>query len=138
MTAFDPLRTLGRESYVWGMILFAMALAAATTPLPQLRNHGLLVSEDYPYEAAKKGEQGKVTIALDISSAGGHATGCHIVESSGSALLDATTCRLTLRRAMFVGAVGASDPLSCTWTASVMWSPARITLTENRDNIVCK
>ena len=120
------------------MILLAMALAAATTQLPQLRNHGLFVSEDYPYEAAQKGEQGKVTFALDISSAGGHATACHRVESSGSFLLDAATCRLTLCRTIFVGATEPAVALACTWTASVAWSPTRIALTEERENVICK
>lgn len=56
---------------------------------------GRIGPRDYPRAAA--GHQGAVTAHLEISVTG-IVTGCSITRSSGSAVLDATTCRLIRER----------------------------------------
>jgi len=55
---------------------------------------------DYPAEAMRLGQQGTVGFDLDIS-ADGRVTQCHVMSSSGSELLDLTTCQIMLSRARF-------------------------------------
>jgi TonB family protein len=62
-----------------------------------------LTNDDYPVAALRAGEQGWVGIAFDIS-ARGTAGGCTVIETSGSARLDADTCTLFMRRARFLPA----------------------------------
>ena len=57
-------------------------------------------SGDYPPEAFNRGEQGTVGFELDVSLEG-RATQCHIMASSGSEVLDLTTCGIMLARARF-------------------------------------
>jgi TonB family protein len=59
-----------------------------------------LSDADYPIQALRLNQQGTVGFDLDISPEG-RATQCHIVSSSGSELLDLTTCRIMLERARF-------------------------------------
>jgi TonB family protein len=72
--------------------------AVPTVPLPRLINPA-----DYPAAALKAGEQGNVRVRLDIGT-DGRVTGCTITESSRSAILDATTCRILRSRARFTPA----------------------------------
>jgi TonB family protein len=64
-----------------------------------------ITDADYPFAALRAGESGIVRFRLDISVEG-RVMGCTITASSGSALLDSTTCRLLRRRALFAPAVG--------------------------------
>ncbi|WP_447727674.1 energy transducer TonB [Sphingomonas koreensis] len=57
--------------------------------------------DDYPPEALQAGEQGNVAIQFAISEAG-RVTGCEVTESSGSASLDAVSCRAVRERAAFL------------------------------------
>ena len=59
---------------------------------------GLVRYDDYPAEALKKGEQGTVIVLLTVNERGAVA-GCVVETSSGSATLDAQTCRVLSERA---------------------------------------
>lgn len=61
---------------------------------------GRISDHDYPGSAREAREQGttRTRIAVDAK---GHATGCTVLRSSGSATLDTTTCRLVLKRFRF-------------------------------------
>ena len=61
---------------------------------------GLFSTDDYPSRALRNEEQGTVRARLTIDSRG-RVSGCTITQSSGSAELDSTTCRLLERRARF-------------------------------------
>ncbi len=61
---------------------------------------GLVTADDYPAEALKNDEQGTVRFQLDVGR-DGKPTGCTVVESSGSKILDDATCRLIVDRARF-------------------------------------
>lgn len=74
------------------------------TPRPARADLGALVTpDDYPAEAAEKGEEGAVGFRLEVA-ANGRVTSCTITQSSGSASLDSTTCRLMQTRARFTPA----------------------------------
>lgn len=62
--------------------------------------HLLFSSDDYPSAAVRAGEEGAVGFQLDVGRNGAVAA-CRIVASSGSAVLDSTTCRLLTMRARF-------------------------------------
>ena len=67
---------------------------------------------DYPEAAARAGQQGTVAWELAVD-AGGGVTGCTVTAGSGSAALDAETCRLLMGRARFLPArdgSGAPEP----------------------------
>jgi len=58
---------------------------------------GRLKDSDYPDQAAEAGSGGTVSVRYYVE-VDGRVTGCRITHSSGSALLDATTCRLIEKR----------------------------------------
>lgn len=62
---------------------------------------------DYPAAALAVGDQGRVKIALAVN-AGGAATSCTVLESSGSALLDDGTCDVAIKNAQFVAATDST------------------------------
>lgn len=68
---------------------------------------GDIRDRDYPREARDAGIQGDLTTRYVISP-NGRITDCRIVRSSGSALLDATTCRLVMERFRYSPARDAS------------------------------
>ncbi len=57
-------------------------------------------SKDYPKAALRAEETGTTGFRLDVSRKG-KATACTVTFSSGSAVLDAATCSVLLRRARF-------------------------------------
>jgi len=62
-----------------------------------------ITTEDYPSAALRQGMQGVVVISAMIG-ADGKVQSCVVAQSSGSQLLDDTTCRLYTRRARFTPA----------------------------------
>jgi periplasmic protein TonB len=61
---------------------------------------------DYPSRAARNEERGTVLYAL-VVGIDGRASACSIRVSSGSAVLDAETCKIAMRRARFNPATDA-------------------------------
>lgn len=72
----------------------------ATGPVPRSKPQTWFSDDDYPSSAARDNAQGVTGFRLDIG-ADGRVTGCTVTASSGSAILDDTTCRLAPRRARF-------------------------------------
>ncbi len=68
---------------------------------------GDIRDRDYPREARDAGIQGDLTTRYVIG-ADGRITDCRVVKSSGSALLDSTTCRLVMERFRYRPARDAS------------------------------
>ena len=58
---------------------------------------GRIKDSDYPREAAEQGATGTVSVRYRVEL-DGHVTGCVITRSSGSPILDETTCRLIEQR----------------------------------------
>jgi len=61
---------------------------------------GQIGNSDYPPQAADRGAQGTVRTEITVAP-NGRISGCQVIRSSGDPDLDATTCRLILRRFRF-------------------------------------
>ena len=91
------------------LLVLPLIVAASRHPAPDLSsrakgNLAALISDgDYPESAIAAEEQGIVSFALDVAR-DGHVTGCAIEASSGSAALDAATCRIMTTRGRFIPA----------------------------------
>ena len=68
---------------------------------------GALRNSDYPRVALRNGIEGSVTVRYTVLG-DGRVSGCAILETSGSAELDSTTCRLIERRFRYRPALDAS------------------------------
>jgi len=78
--------------------------------------------EDYPVEARRASQQGRVSVAVRIDKEG-HPYKCWVVTSSGSKTLDDTTCSLVMTRASFSPARDPSGkPIEWTYTVSTRWT----------------
>lgn len=81
-------------------------------------------ADAYPPEAKAAGLQGRTAFTLDID-ARGRITGCNITASSGSALLDSTTCTLLVTNGRFQAAHDAAGrPVAGTWSSAMVWQLA--------------
>ncbi len=89
------------------VVLFATAIviasavsASAVSDMSSATLSDIKTRDDYPADAMRNREQGttRVALAIDVT---GHISNCRVVGSSGSASLDATTCKLFIRRARF-------------------------------------
>lgn len=81
----------------------------------------LIKDGDYPAEALRNNEQGTVGFRLQVG-ADGRVTNCAITASSGSASLDAATCRLLTGRAQFTPARNMRDePVADSVSARIVW-----------------
>jgi TonB family protein len=81
----------------------------------------LFSDEDYPPEAVRNHEQGPVGFHLEIGK-DGVPTDCSVTASSGSAILDSTTCRLIMERARFEPARDSRGrPTSDSYSGRIVW-----------------
>ena len=77
--------------------------------------------DDYPAEAIRREEQGRVEFAVEIGP-DGRVTRCHVMVSSGSRLLDLRTCQVMLVRARFEPARDAAgNPVADVFGTTVFW-----------------
>ena len=60
-------------------------------------------ADDYPAAALRDGAQGRVAVSLEVGP-DGRVTNCVVTQSSGSAALDSTTCRIIRSRARYTPA----------------------------------
>lgn len=80
--------------------------------------------ESYPPEARAASQEGRTHFSLDIDAAG-RITGCNILESSGSDLLDSTTCSQLILNGRFKPAMDRSGkPMRGTWKSAMRWQLA--------------
>lgn len=112
---------------MWGSILAALLLAAPAAADPPIRAQSvqplpsLFSARDYPAEAVRNREEGSVGFRIEVG-ADGRPSGCSIAASSGSALLDATTCRLLMERARFRPARDSrGKPTSDSFNGRIIW-----------------
>lgn len=88
------------------LLVFSSSPGAAVAADPPVRARSganlasLFSDRDYPRDAVRNREQGPVAFRLTVGS-DGRPTDCAVRVSSGSALLDSTTCRLLMERARF-------------------------------------
>ena len=96
--------------------------ATAGAPARAKANLASYVTDgDYPDSAIRAGEQGRVRFLLDVG-VDGLVTGCTILESSGSPILDSTTCRIMRARARFTPARNSKGvPVRDRVSAAMRW-----------------
>lgn len=89
-----------------------------------------VTTADYPSASLRANEQGTTAFALIVDKTG-RVKECRITVSSGSPLLDETTCRLVTQRARFTPAVDAQDnPIEGTYSNRVRWVLPAVTAPE--------
>ena len=103
----------------------ATSTPAATPAVPLARPIGnpgeWFPIESYPPEARVAGQEGRTVFALDID-AKGRIAACHIVKTSGSDLLDSTTCSQLIANGRFTPATDANArPVAGQWRSAMRW-----------------
>ncbi|HEX8240113.1 MAG TPA: energy transducer TonB [Allosphingosinicella sp.] len=98
MIRIAPLLALALLAAAPGAAVAAEPQPAAARAKANLAS--LFSDQDYPAEAIRNHEQGPVAFSLSVG-ADGAPTACSVTASSGSAILDSTTCRLLMERARF-------------------------------------
>jgi TonB family protein len=100
--------------------------AAATVPTatPIGSPAAWFPADAYPPEAKAAGIQGRTAFKLDLDPQG-RITECDVTQSSGSALLDSTTCQLLVTNARFKPAHNAQgQAVAGTWSSAMVWQLA--------------
>lgn len=86
-----------------------------------LRSGSFNNERDYPESAKRREEEGTVRVTYQIG-VDGRVAGCSVVGSSGSPVLDSTTCRIIQKRFRFDPARdSAGNPIPQTKSQSVRW-----------------
>lgn len=108
------------------LILTLAAGAPASAPVPTVPVETLVTAADYPEAARVRRLAGTMRVALDVG-ASGRVVRCRRLASTGTAILDAATCRLLLARAQFQPTRDADGKaVAGTYETSVSWPrPAR-------------
>lgn len=108
-------------------MIASMVLAAAAdrvvAPSPKALSEPMtwFSADDYPPSALRERHEGRVQIALDVSSTGA-VTGCRILASSGFAELDGQTCASALQHARFSPATDPKGkPVASTFFQATRW-----------------
>ena len=95
---------------VAGSALLPLSAAAApddkSSPVRPLENPGTWVRDD-EVPAAARGESGSVTLNLDVAPSG-EVSGCTVVETNLSAMLDEAFCAMIKRHGRFAAARDSS------------------------------
>jgi periplasmic protein TonB len=91
------------------------------SPTPLGDPSSWISTADYPAAASAAGQEGRTVFALDVDNKG-RVTGCRVIQSSGSALLDNTTCSSMVVNARFKPAKGADGkPVAAAWQSAMQW-----------------
>ncbi len=95
------------------------SIAAKPLPLKNLASY--VGPDDYPRAAIRNGEQGASGVRFMVG-VDGTPRDCRVVEPSGSAMLDETTCHVILSRSRFSPALDrAGKPLPSLYFTRVRW-----------------
>ena len=89
-------------------------------PTPTRLVSGSISSDDYPAAAVRSRAEGSTRARLRIGE-NGRVTGCSVERSSGSSVLDSTTCALLQRRFRFRPATFAGRPVAADVVLAVTW-----------------
>ncbi|PZO73626.1 energy transducer TonB [Sphingomonas hankookensis] len=92
-----------------------------TDPVP-IDPASWVTPDDYPIEALNANEGGTLVMTMQVDARGA-VTGCTIAQSSGSAALDATGCRLMRERGRFTPATDAKgQPIASSAQRRIKWN----------------
>ncbi len=82
-------------------------------------------ADSYPPQARTLGLEGRVVFSLDIDALG-RITQCHVIEGSGSDLLDSATCTQAIINGRFrPGRDAAGKPVAKSWRSTMRWKLAQ-------------
>jgi protein TonB len=99
------------------------AQGAAHVPTPSPIGDPLtwFPSESYPPAAKAAGAEGRTVFSVDVDVQG-RVTSCNILQSSGTPILDSTTCALVVTNGRFEPATdGSGKPVSGVWKSAMRW-----------------
>lgn len=105
------------------MFVAFLAAAAAVASVPKATAIDVgswFTPEDYPPEAQKNGIEGSAVFEVDVDPQG-RPTDCRITKSSGSPVLDRTTCDVVLKRARFKPAMRRGKPVAGRYSKTTSW-----------------
>lgn len=98
--------------------------SSGTDPQPIGNIGDWFPADSYPPQARALGLEGRIVFTLDID-ARGRITQCHILEGSGSDLLDSATCTQAIINGRFrAGRDAAGNPVAKAWKSSMRWKLA--------------
>lgn len=111
------------------LTLLVMLLAGGPTSPDAIATHATgpdiaLSNRDYPREARVKRETGR-TITRFLIDETGKARSCEIVQSSGSALLDARSCEIAMRARWRPARDAHGNPMPESWRWAINWRISR-------------
>ena len=113
------------------MVTFLAAAAlqvvmTADGPHPRASLGALISKDDYPAALLGTGAHGRTMVRLDVAP-NGRVSRCSITQSSGTALLDAATCRLLSSRSRFTPAHDSNGmPVAGAYVGAIDWpAPVR-------------
>jgi protein TonB len=96
--------------------------APPAAPPRMIPGTGTVSNADYPASALRAGEEGTAVVALDVRQ-DGRVGFCRVTRSSGSAALDAASCRLMIERPRFEPPRDASgNPTVAVVGRAIRWS----------------
>ncbi|WP_119034289.1 energy transducer TonB [Hephaestia caeni] len=99
----------------------AQSTADAATPSPIGNPADWFPADAYPPAAKASGAEGRTGFAVNVD-AKGRVTSCSITESSGTPLLDSTTCALVVMNGRFTPAHDAAGTaVAGVWNSSMRW-----------------
>ncbi len=111
-------------------LIFVVVAFAASFPVAAAKPVGVkpagspgnwISPDDYPPEALRQSQVGTTAFRLAVDK-DGHVTDCTVTASSGTASLDAATCRALVARASFVPARDhRGQTIAATYSSSVHW-----------------
>src|SRR6185312_1055615 len=103
--------------------MFIAFVAAAVTDPPKataIDPASWFSADDYPAEAQRKGIEGRSGFEVDVDTQG-KPTACRITHSSGSPILDQTTCDVVLKRAQFEPAMSHGHAVAGRYSQTATW-----------------
>lgn len=116
------------------LLVLAQPVGGAEMPPPEPAVHaqiftGSVSNDDYPSSARRARQQGRTTIRFTVDR-DGRGRDCRLLESSGSSVLDQTTCGLMTRRFRYRPARDAAGRAVAEWVViQIAWSlPNRIAI----------
>jgi periplasmic protein TonB len=106
--------------------------AQGPSPTPLGSPSQWISNADYPPAASAAGQEGRTVFALDVDNKG-RVTGCRIIQSSGSPLLDNTTCSSMVVNARFKPARGTDGkPVASAWQSAMQWKLQTVEPTDDQ------
>jgi TonB family protein len=102
------------------LMVTAAAAAAGVPKATPIDVYSWFSADDYPAEAQKQRIEGDVTFEVEVS-VDGKPTACRIAKSSGSAILDKTTCDIVLARAKFKPAMRHGKAVPGRYSKKAVW-----------------